>query len=103
MEKGFELILDIGCYHNLTVVERSVYQQLLMTRLVPGGTFLLYAHLRKDIDSFHGVDYRDLAEIAGLLKQTWRSDQHERHSDGSNPVPSIWVRYDRIIEKGPDQ
>ena len=39
----YTLVLDIGCYHGLSVAQRSAYQDNLGSLLAPGGWFLLYA------------------------------------------------------------
>ncbi len=40
----FDLILDIGCYHDLSAVDRVGYRQNLIQYLAPGGSYLIYAH-----------------------------------------------------------
>jgi SAM-dependent methyltransferase len=41
---GFNLVLDIGCYHSLPAQSRPVYQANVYRWLKPGGNYLLYAH-----------------------------------------------------------
>ena len=96
---GYDLILDIGCYHSLTAVERSQYRQLLDRRIKPGGTFLIYAHWRRTVESPHGIDEEDVAALDGILKQVWRSDGAEKRLDGSGGFRSVWLRYDQPADK----
>ena len=75
---GYDLVLDIGCYHNLTPDERTRYCQLLQQRLAVGGSYLLYAHWRKTPESSHGVDEKDITSLDERLHQVWRKDGAEQ-------------------------
>lgn len=94
---GYDLVLDIGCYHNLTDAERIRYRQLLQQRLAVGGTFLLYAHWRKTPESLHGIDDEDIAALDERLHCVWRQDGAERRPDGGG-MGSVWLRYDRPVD-----
>lgn len=94
---GYDLVLDIGCYHNLTDAERSRYRQLLQKRLAVGGTYLLYAHWRRTPESFHGIDEGDVKALDSSLQRVWRRDGAERRSDGGG-IGSVWLRYDRPVD-----
>ena len=91
---GYNLVLDIGCYHNLTESERSRYRRLLYKRLSPGGTYLLYAHWRNSRITSHGVGEEDILELDKNLKQVWRLDGKEKRPDGGGGFGSVWLRYD---------
>ena len=93
---GYDLVLDIGCYHNLTPDERTQYCQLLQQRLAVGGTYLLYAHWRKTPESSHGVDEKDITSLDERLHQVWRKDGAEKFSDGGG-IGSVWLQYKRIF------
>lgn len=97
---GYDLALDIGCYHNLTGDERAIYRERLLEWLAPGGSFLLYAHGRRSPESPHGVDERDLTALDAILTRVWQQDTAERRPDGGGGFPSVWVRYDRPPGKG---
>lgn len=40
-ERPFDVILDIGCLHSLTLPDRNTYKQQLCRWLAPGGDFIL--------------------------------------------------------------
>lgn len=61
LESTFDLILDIGCYHGLTQLQRAKYQFNLKRLLKPSGHFLIYAYLKSEQGSFgFGQDDLDL-------------------------------------------
>ncbi len=41
----FDVVLDVGCYHGLSLAGRASYAAMLAAMLKGGGRFLLYAHL----------------------------------------------------------
>jgi cyclopropane fatty-acyl-phospholipid synthase-like methyltransferase len=50
VEGTFDLILDIGCFHAISVPSKMTYAENLSKLLRPEGTFLLYTWLQQDID-----------------------------------------------------
>jgi 2-polyprenyl-3-methyl-5-hydroxy-6-metoxy-1,4-benzoquinol methylase len=44
----FDLGLDIGCYHSLSIQDRLRYARNLAQRIKPGGTMLLYTFLEPE-------------------------------------------------------
>jgi SAM-dependent methyltransferase len=44
----FDLALDMGCLHSVPAARRADYARGLLTRLAPGGTYLLYAFCPPD-------------------------------------------------------
>ncbi len=68
-EGKFDLVLDIGCYHDLSPEDRKGYRENLQESLAPGGTFLIYAHCRTpDQPRATGVSQEDIDEFIGNLK-----------------------------------
>jgi cyclopropane fatty-acyl-phospholipid synthase-like methyltransferase len=69
VEGYFDLILDIGCYHDLSDVDRSGYHQNLSRYLAPKGSFLIYAHcLSPDRTRATGVSQTDIDEFSRILE-----------------------------------
>jgi SAM-dependent methyltransferase len=65
----FDLILDIGCYHDLSAGDRCGYRENVRTRLAKGGTFLIYAHCHSpEKAKATGVSQVDIIEFATFLK-----------------------------------
>jgi len=46
----FDLILDIGCFHAISIPSKKKYAENLSKFLRPDGTFLLYTWLQQEID-----------------------------------------------------
>lgn len=83
----FDLVLDIGCFHNLTPEARLTYAQNLTHLLTPGGTFLLYAFFRTSGNS-NGLQPEDLDRLAKHLKLVERQDGTEH-----GQRPSAWFTF----------
>ena len=90
----FDLILDMGCFHNLSPEGRGRYRANLKRWLAPGGIYLIYAHGKRFDRAFHGVDEGDFEAFGAFLHQTWRRDDAEHRPDGGGGFPSVWARYD---------
>jgi 2-polyprenyl-3-methyl-5-hydroxy-6-metoxy-1,4-benzoquinol methylase len=80
----FDLILDIGCLHSLTVQKKAMYIKNLLRLLAPSGTFLLYAFVTPNDESQgSGLTPSDLSLLASCLCLRQRvdgTDRGERHS-----------------------
>lgn len=75
----FDLILDMGCFHNLDAPGRQAYLANIERLLAPDGTFLLYTFmLAPDDESGHGVSPPELMEMAARLKLINREDGNDR-------------------------
>ena len=83
----FDLVLDIGCFHNLMSEGKRTYAQNLTHLLAPGGTFLLYAFFRTT-DSSNGLLPEDSELLATYLKLVERQDGTER-----GQRPSAWFTF----------
>lgn len=71
----FDLILDIGCLHNLDDSGRKTYLQHVKRLLAPDGTYLVYLVLRRNPDDpGHGLLESHLSEITQLFSLHQRQD-----------------------------
>ena len=87
--KNYDLVLDMGCYHGLSPRQRRDYQENLKHILNPGGTFMLYAFLREDELSRHGVSDVDIDQFSQFLHLQKRED------DDITFGPSSWFWFIR--------
>lgn len=86
LKPNFDLILDIGCFHQLNWDERQKYLDNVQRLLKEGGDFLLYAHYRSFPDSSHGIDDEDLERLLTFLRLIRRAEGWERQK-----FPSVWL------------
>ncbi|HBX70108.1 MAG TPA: hypothetical protein DEH25_12210 [Chloroflexi bacterium] len=85
----FDLILDIGCFHNLSSQGMEAYRTNVYRLLKPGGNFLLYTFIRTgDSESGNGVDEANLAAFSPRLNLVQRENGLERSSR-----PSAWLTF----------
>lgn len=84
IDGSFDLILDIGCFHNLPDAGRPAYRTHIEHLLAPSGTYLLYVHLKPDdVDQshggmHHGVVETELEQLAARLRLVSRQDGFDR-------------------------
>jgi cyclopropane fatty-acyl-phospholipid synthase-like methyltransferase len=83
----FDLILDIGCFHSLSVHAKRAYVTNLSRLLTPHGTFLLYGFINQNNDGNLGLDSADLNLLADHLQLLDR----RTGKDGSHT--SVWLTY----------
>ncbi len=88
---GYDLVLDMGCYHGLSSQQRLEYQKNLSVILNPWGTYMLYAFLKKDDLSQHGVSDVDLRQFSKFLHLQSRED------DDITFGPSSWFWFKRPL------
>lgn len=86
----FDLVLDIGCYHSLTTPSRSGYRAGLRRLLAPGGSFLIYAHLRQGEGQNVGIDENEIGMLGQDLSLVWREDSLD-----SRARKAVWMRFER--------
>lgn len=87
----FDLILDIGCYHNLRPEQRIAYQGNLRRLLADGGAFLLYTHChREGLAAHRGWSRADEEQIGAFLRLIHKQTGQERQRG-----PSAWLTYRR--------
>ena len=84
----FDLVLDMGCFHQLPFHQRQLYRRNLVKLLAPDGTFLIYAHCAQDDQQSHGIRELDLALFEEGLQLIERRDTFE-----NGRGPSVWACY----------
>jgi cyclopropane fatty-acyl-phospholipid synthase-like methyltransferase len=89
----FDLILDIGCYHNLSPQTKRAYQANLAQWFAPGGAFLLYGFLISSSDQVFGIHETDLAGFSEIIPLVSRKDSSDRGR------PSTWLLF-QLPSKG---
>lgn len=90
----FDLILDIGCFHNLDVTGKIAYIHQVERLLKDDGTWLLYAHLQSADSKGPGLTEADLSALAERFEIRSRTDGQ----DGNRS--STWLRIHlRTIEE----
>ena len=91
----FDLILDMGCYHSLSLPDRVKYRRNIQGWLQPEGAYLIYAHLPKYPASPHGFRDADLCAFSTFLHLDWRQQNPETKPDGSLGRSSVWMKFHR--------
>ena len=87
----FDLVLDIGCLHNLTEQQKAQYADNLRRLLAPQGTFLLYTFIISDETAQgRGLTPGDLTLLASCLRLLQRVDGADRGERAS-----AWLTYQR--------
>ncbi len=90
LEGPFDLILDIGCFHGFSRDEIHRYVESAHDLAAFQATLLIYAHLKTDPDSEHGLAEEDIQVIAEQFHLVDREDGLE----GENQ-PSTWLRFEK--------
>ncbi len=87
----FDLILDIGCYHGLHPALQAQYAANLERLLAPGGTLLLYAHIRPpDGVQDYGLDENGLHLLTDRLRLIQRVEGRDQRGR-----VSAWIQLER--------
>jgi len=84
----FDLVLDIGCFHNLAEDGKLKYLQNLKRLLAPHGTLLLYTFIKSADSDKSGLSEQDLSTLANQLTLISRQDGKDRGKRSS-----AWLRY----------
>ena len=87
---GYDLVLDIGCLHGLGAEERNGYLSGLPQILAPGGSYLLYAHLKADPESRVGLSEGDIENLSKILRLVKRQDSQDR-----SERQAVWMEFTR--------
>jgi len=80
LDEKFDLILDMGCFHNLSRSGRDQYTQSISEWLSKDGLFLLYGFLKSDdSQSLRGISPMDINKFKAFLNLTNWQDGMDRH------------------------
>jgi cyclopropane fatty-acyl-phospholipid synthase-like methyltransferase len=75
----FDLILDMGCFHGLTLKDHQKYLVNIERLLAPKGTYLLYAFFKSMADEQGpGITENDITSLTKKLKLIQRVNGSER-------------------------
>lgn len=89
VDRQFDLVLDMGCYHGIPVQRRGAYQANLLRWLAPGGTYLLYAHwLAAEGDV--GIREEEIEQFGAALNLRERQDGFDKPGRAA-----VWLRFER--------
>lgn len=83
----YDLILDIGCFHNISTQNDDRYLLNVYSHLAVGGSLLLYVHLNEYPESGHGATEASLNKLGEKLQLVQRTDGEE------STRPSAWLEY----------
>jgi len=85
----YDLILDIGCFHNISIDKVDQYLMNVHSHLVDGGSLLIYAHLNEFPESGHGASEASITKLGEKLQLVKRVDGEE------STRPSAWLEFIR--------
>ncbi len=89
----YDLILDIGCFHNILDEKVNRYLDNVSGHLAPGGKLLLYVHLNEENETGHGASEKSLEILGERLRLVKRTDGEE------SSRPSAWLEYRRDLNQ----
>lgn len=90
---SFDLILDIGCYHNLENDQKESYARRLETLLSASGTYMLYLFVKDAGQEGPGVSPK------GLLPLTSRLTIIRREEGSDHGLRSAWIWFNKGAAK----
>lgn len=85
---GFQLVVDIGCYHSLSAQKKQRYEQNLRRLLAEGGHLLLYGKMCVS-GGLVGLVEEDISRLARNLVLVSRQEGFDRGR------PSAWLLFRR--------
>jgi SAM-dependent methyltransferase len=91
LKPHFDLILDIGCFHNLPQDEKAKYRRQVGRLLAPQGTYLLYG-FESTPERPRGLTDENLTDFEIFLELKNRQDGTDH-----GQRPSVWLEY---VKKG---
>jgi len=86
----FDLVLDIGCFHGLSIEEKLRYLDNLPALLAPGGTWLLYGFFKPEEAPGPGLVPADISRLTSSLTLIQRQDGKDKKDR-----PSAWLWVER--------
>ncbi len=86
----FDLILDIGCFHNLSDTDKNIYIRNVDRLLALQGTYLIYTFIKSNPSQKNGITDQDFNAFGKFLNLASRQDGTER-----GIRPSTWLRFVR--------
>ncbi len=89
-----DLVLDIGCFHSFSGIDTDRYARNVLNHLSPGGSLLLYAHMKKNPGPSHGVSEEDISVLGKFLTLIQRQDGDEGASR-----PSAWFQFRNLKQQ----
>ena len=79
LDEKFDLILDMGCFHNLPVTGRERYTKSIRNWLDTSGLFLLYGFIKPEVNrSGRGINLSDIEKFEIFLNLINRLDGLDR-------------------------
>lgn len=91
IQRDFDLVLDIGCFHSLSSAEKTAYLFNLRRLIAPDGYFLLYAWRSSEEYKNPGITTEEINLMSSTCKLV---DQKEGTERGKRP--SVWLLFQRI-------
>jgi SAM-dependent methyltransferase len=79
LKTGFNLVLDIGCFHGLSAANKGLYLQQLDNLLSPEGNWLLYGFFKELNSSGPGLLEKDFPNPKGHLTLVSRKDGVDKY------------------------
>lgn len=90
----FDLVLDIGCYHNLNLISRVAYRHYLERLLSSTGTWLLYILHQDPQKPSTGLTEMDLS----TLTDRFHLVQRKNGTDGNRQSSWFWLQLPIVAE-----
>lgn len=87
LAEKYDLVLDIGCFHSLSIDERILYRRNIKRLLKKNGTLLMYAFM-KQLDNMIGIDPFEINKFKEFLTLISQKDGWD---DGKRP--STWLEF----------
>jgi len=89
----FDLVLDIGCFHNLSPNEKEQYRKNLYRVLKPGGIFLIYGFQKKRDENWSGISETDIDYFSQILNLF-----SIEHGTERGLRDSVWLKFQKARE-----